>query len=150
MFSFMLLYAGNNHPYPKKVGNVMYEMLYSSTFDLVLMSGLWCSDPTDQKFISGGMFIRTDVKKLFFEGFTDPAALKYLNLKMMTLGRKISFECVENAYVACGKQSYQCSPAGVKLNLPNGKQFRFTYVNTPHEKYFAPTLTVSSKGGLNE
>jgi len=67
---------GKAHPNHKKVGTMMYQMLFSLTQQLVITSNLWCMEPRDCTYDLGGMFIVSSVKKLLFEGMQDPSYIK--------------------------------------------------------------------------
>lgn len=139
---------GKAHPFIRKRGNILYEMLYASTFRLVITDGLWCRNILSCSFDWGGLFITQSVKNLFFNGFTDPTVLKYLNIKMRTNGRKVSFECVDQPYGQCGKQNFHCNDAGVNLLLPNGKKVLWKYGSLAKDRYFAPHIEVTAQSEL--
>ncbi|KAJ1414999.1 hypothetical protein B484DRAFT_454671, partial [Ochromonadaceae sp. CCMP2298] len=133
---------GEAHPYTKSVGNIVYQMLYSMTLALELQEGLWCAGAKDCSFSWGGMFATTTVRKLLFEGYTEPSLLKYLNLKHHEDDIKI--ECAEDPYDTCGVQQYRCFTPGVALVLPNGDKKLLRYGNTSNEEYFAPYFVVTN------
>ena len=68
----------------------------------------------------GGMFATTTVRKLLFNGYTEPSVLKYLNRKFET--RSIGYECREHPYDICGQQLFDCPTPGLTLTLPNDKR----------------------------
>lgn len=85
--------------------------------------GLWCNGLggyASCDFQLGGMFATTTVRKLLFNGFTEPSVLKYLNRKFES--SSIRYECREHAYNICGEQQYQCSTPGLTLVLQHGKR----------------------------
>lgn len=52
----------------------------------------------------------TTVRKLLFNGYTEPSVLKYLNAKYKEYN--ISFQCAREPFDSCGLQQYSCSDAG--------------------------------------
>lgn len=136
----------NPHPYTLKRGGLLYNMLYSLTFSLLLTDGLWCLDPQDCLFNTGGPFITTTVRKLFFEGYSDPSFIKYYNVKLKI--KSISFSCFEDAYDSCGNPNYHCSSKGFNLNLPNNKIVRIAYNVTSNDKFFSPYLEIAQTGEM--
>ena len=136
---------GQNHPYRKSRGNIVFQMLYAYTIVLQLQEGFWCATSKDCDFTWGGMFATTTARKLLFNGYTEPSMLKYLNLKHQN--DNISFECGVNAFDQCGKQNYRCDSTQIIMNLPNGARKVFEYGNTSSEEFFAPELYVAYDTG---
>ena len=136
---------GNTHPYTKSIGNIVYEMMWSLTSELELKAGLWCSSEATCAFMDGGLFATTTVRKLLFNGYTEPSVLKYLSLKHET--DNIGFECEKTPYDKCGVKLSKCVSPGVMLNLPNGKQKLLRSGNTSHEEFFAPHFVIVNGTG---
>jgi hypothetical protein len=130
------------HPYKKSAGNILYEMLFSLAITLTLKTGQWCIDPIRCDYSMGGMFSTTSVKKVLFEGYTEPSVLKYLNLKHFS--DNIHFRCVDYSSEICGVELYTCNDAGIHLQLPNGTEKLFLYGVTQNDEYFAPFFEVVS------
>jgi hypothetical protein len=137
---------GETYPYTKSRGNVLYFMLSEMTNSFVMTNGLYCGNIETCAFTDGGLFKLTTVKKFLFEGFNDPALLKYYNLKFAQ--SNISFECVEDAFDTCGEQKYVCSDAGVYLTLPGGSRKLLQYENTSLDEFFAPYFDITADGEL--
>ena len=137
---------GNTHPHVVKRGNLLYTMLFSLTFKLIITNGLWCDSTSECSFDSGGLFITTTARKVLFNGYSDPSYLKYYNMKLKNKG--ISFSCAENAYDQCGIENYKCNDAGIIMNLPNGKTYKISINSTQVDQYFAPYLEVAETGEL--
>jgi len=80
------------------------------------------------------MFATTTVRKLLFNGYTEPSVLKYLNLKLEN--SSIRFECREKPYDICGEQLYDCMTPGLMLILPHNKRYPLLLsVNMPHSAH---------------
>lgn len=67
------------------------------------------------------MFATTTVRKLLFNGYTEPSVLKYLNLKLEK--SSIRFECREQPYDICGEQLFDCITPGLVLILPHNRRY---------------------------
>jgi hypothetical protein len=134
------------HPYKKRLGNIVFRMLWASTVDLELLDGLWCSSKETCQFKDGGMFATTTARKLLFEGYTEPSVLKFLNLKHYH--DDIGFECEKDPYDICGKREHKCTSSGLVLTLPDGGRKLLRYGNTSNEEYFAPYFVVTNESEL--
>jgi hypothetical protein len=121
-------------------------MLYSLTLVTALQEGLWCDSASNCDFSWGGMFTTTSVKELLFGGFTEPAILKYLELKYAAFN--VSFECVNAPYDNCGVKSYHCdSVNGMLMRLPNNQSFLFHQNSTSKDLFFSPSFFVNTASG---
>jgi hypothetical protein len=95
----------------------------------------------------GGLFTTTTVRKLLFEGFTDPSLLRFFNLLYEKDG--ISFECAHQPFDLCGNRNYYCDDSGVNLVLPNNKGkklLRYGKEYLPFDEYFAPNFEITEMG----
>jgi hypothetical protein len=138
---------GSPHPVILKRGSVLYNMLYSLTFSLVIKSGLWCNSFYDCGFTDGGMFIDTTARNLLFEGVSDPTYFKYYNMKLLT--KNIQFYCVEDPTDICGKPRFNCNEKGVYISLPGvAEPFKMAFNDTPADYFFAPYLEIASTGEM--
>ena len=135
----------NDHPYKKSRGNIVNQMLSSLTQDIKIKQGLWCATLSTCNFEWGGMFTTTTVRKLLFEGYTEPTVLRYLNQKYED--KNISFSCVEFPKDSCGHENLHCNDNGVYLNLPDGSKKKWLYGHTPLDEYFAPKLEIVENTG---
>eukprot|EP01031_Cornospumella_fuschlensis_P028812 gene28812-34780_t len=139
---------GKSHPYKKSRGNVIFQMLYTMAYKIVMWDKLWCdydysrSSTAICSYEKGGMFTTTKVKNVLFEGFTDPSVVKYMDLKHSLLNN-ISFRCVEDAYDVCGVKNYACSDAGVLIAFPNNSTFLMKYNATEYDHFFTHEFSVT-------
>lgn len=148
---------GKPHPYTKKRGNVVYEMLFTMTTALRLRSGLWCHDFDTCDYSWGGLVTTVRVRQMLFEGYSEPSVLTYLNIKHRN--DDIRYECVQARFQASETQQGAycsdrtvlgdliCGTHGVTLNLPGGLTKDLIYGETPKEEYFAPYFEVVQATG---
>lgn len=143
---------GHNHPYIESRGNILFSMLIELLIHLVLQQGLWCDSIDQCLFNLGGLFVTTSVKKVLFEGFSDPSVLKFLSLKHAS--DNVTFYCAANAVSACGKSNLLCNDEGIIMSLPgppsainNNNTFLLRYNTTEMDQYFAPTFYIHSQTG---
>jgi hypothetical protein len=120
-------------------------MLLEFMVHQVLQQGLWCSSIDTCMFDLGGIFITTSVRKLLFEGFSDPSVLKYLSLKHES--DNITFICAANAVSACGQSNMLCNEDGILMQLPASKSFLLKYNETAIDEYFSPVFYVDTVTG---
>ena len=136
---------GKVHPYTKKVGNIVFEMLLALTLNLRVKAGLWCDSIRDCSYEYGGMFVTSTVRQVLFEGFTEPSVLRYLNMKYAS--KDIKFQCKVDFEDSCGNELLQCDQSGLILNLPNSNTQILEYGHTEHDKFFAPFFEITYPGG---
>lgn len=136
---------GQPHPYTKSRGNILFQMLFSLTMDLRIKAGLWCPRFEGCTFQWGGLFTTTSVKKVLFEGYTEPGVLRYLNMRHERDG--IHIRCAENYQDSCGRELLQCNDAGLVLTMPLNNVFKISYKGLPKDQFFAPFYEMTSDEG---
>lgn len=124
------------------MGHVVFQMLWSLTVKLELLEGLWCSAEATCQFMDGGLFATTTVRKLLFEGYTEPSVLKYMDLKHAD--DNIGVECETDPFDICGKKRYKCISTGMYLTLPDASKKLLRYGETPNDEYFAPSFIITT------
>lgn len=127
---------GKPHPYLKSRGNIVFEMAFQLTLNLILNEGLFCASADSCNYQWGGMFSVTTVNKVLFAGYTEPSILKYYNLKYFKYN--LQFRCVTDPFDECDTQLFTCNSDGLKLLLPNNDYLILQYGYTPNDQYFAP------------
>jgi hypothetical protein len=137
---------GFAHPYRKSIGNVVMQMVWALVLKLMLVEGLWCEREANCMFTLGGMFTTTSVRKLMFNGYTEPSVLKFMDLKYANAS--VGFQCEVDPFDQCGVQTFQCPTPGVNMVLPNGEAKLLRYGNTSNDEYFAPYFVVTEDSEL--
>eukprot|EP01036_Dinobryon_divergens_P028399 gene28399-37335_t len=109
---------GHPHPYLKQRGNIVFQMVFVYAVKLLLTNGLWCGSSSSCNYQLSGMFVTTTVRKLLFDGFTDPP------------------------YDECGRLRYSCNDDGVVMYLPQNRSKILKFGGIPNEEFFAPEFEV--------
>lgn len=131
-------------------GNIVNTMMFTFTKNFRLLNGLWCESSSNCDYRRGGMFTTTTLKKVLFQGFTEPSVLQYYNLKYSSY---LTYACVDDAVDHCGTESFVCSDSGVYIQTKNSTgqivyKHLIKYGSTSHDEYFAPYFQITSAGEM--
>lgn len=137
---------GQTHPYVKSRGNIVFQMAYHMTIQLLMNEGLWCDNADTCDYKWGGMFATTTVSKVLFGGYTEPSILKYYNLKYYKYG--LEFQCITEPFNDCHTQLYNCNNDGIVMIQNNGNKLYLQYGITANDVYFAPEFIMTKNDTL--
>ena len=136
-----------SHPWPKKVGNLIESMVTEMLWTETLKKGmLTCANPgiiqepnglteTKCSYDYGGMFIKQKARDIIFEGYTDPATIKIMNMHFEMEKRGYQIKCnnpleISYAWQCEAIPDPQCGEKGFSVVMDDGTVLKNLTRNT--------------------